>query len=128
MAQDVPGCLVLDATDLLRRRSPKSFERGLLQISSRLHEAIWSEQEGRQKGYRPGYSSFMVVSVIARGAWQLHIGKRANLEVLNYSSSSVFANAEHSLAERRATWLRSVIQDGFQAMGRTIAERTHGGA
>lgn len=120
---DVRGCLVLDATDLLRRRPPHSFERRVIEISEQLHGQIWSDAEGLQPGYKPGYSTFMVVSVIARGAWQLHIGRRANLEILNYSSSTVFAATEHSLAERRATWLRSVIQDGFQRMGRTIAER-----
>lgn len=119
----VSGGIVLDITDCVRDTSSTALESHVRELALSLYDRIFVTGQG----YRPGYERIMMAGVLVRRAWTTDESERsAMVEVHTISTIGIFASARGTLADRRARWLRSTLEDGLEKLYQTLGERSDG--
>ena len=117
---DVTGAVIIDATDIITAEAEGEFETQVVEFAEEMTRAIWV---GPPIGYAVGFSSIMVLVVIARGLFETGPANDRYLNLHNASFATRFAFTENSLLDLRSRWLRDEIQEGLERVGYTRYER-----
>lgn len=121
-ARDCYGGVIVEATDLLEGASPSEFVDRAEEIGLECNRYIWP-LGGR--GFAPGFSRILYLSVVSRGAWQRHEVADDRLQMSFLVKSAYFAQTERSLLHIQGQWLQDRLTTAFDAVG---AEALAGGS
>ena len=114
------GVVVLDITDCMTDQTPETFMRDVERLGETIDDIIWDSVGNK---FRAGFESIMLISSVARGAYQVVKSGSPQIGFVNVSASSVFTTATGNLRDHHAQWLRLRIQPGLFWDGFKVAER-----
>lgn len=117
------GGIVIDITDCLKDANPESTDQQVLMHSDSISDAMFIHG----KGWKPGFKHVLMITVMARPAWQIAMTGEKEGQVLIHSTSCGVAlgTAQGSLDTIRSHWLRTALGTGLNRIGFTSTEGEH---
>lgn len=117
------GGIVIDITDCLDEANAESTDQQILSHADAVSDAMFIDG----KGWKPGFKHILMLTVMARPAWQIEMTGEKEGQVLIHSTSCgvAFGTVRGSLDTIRSHWLRQSLGAGLNKIGFTSSERKH---